>query len=208
MSPRPQNFIRKVLPGVTGLALFALTFQVKTAQGAEITETTTLGTLLDQRCSKQIRVPGQQFSSDGRIRADQIVFCVPRQADGAILTLRTSAMHNERFRGNNQSPWINLRIIDAKGNTLLEDKTFALADVASCGGYQQHVFRVPTPFDPNSAFDVRISMGGSSPDKGCTPTGTDKLVRDLQTSIRRYLRGDFTEEERNAISLLVKLLGA
>ncbi len=162
-----------------------------------------LGDLLSQSCSKKIE-GHDVFSSDGRIRADNIVYCALPQGSGALLILRTAAMQNHRYRGSNHSPWINLKLIDSKNQVLFENSQFALADVSSCGGYQQHVFKVPISTEGNDVFDVRLAMGGASPEPGaCQPTATERFARDMTTDVKRYFNGEFTDAEKSAVSLLM-----
>jgi hypothetical protein len=176
-----------------------------TFSNAYQSEAEPLGELLSQNCSK--RIDGHDvFSSDGRVRADNIVYCALPQGSGALLILRTAAMQDRRYRGGNHSPWIHLKLVNSSNQVLFENSNFALADVSSCGGYQQHVFRIPIP-NGNDVFDVRIAMGGASPEQGaCKPTATERLVRDLSTDVKRYINGEFTEAEQKAVTLLMSLL--
>ena len=153
------------------------------------------------KCSKLIR-HDTEYSSNGRIRADQIFLCISSNKESISLHYRASAMHRDAYVGIKNSPWLSLKIYDNNKKTIYSRVDFDLADVERCGGYHGHWKAVPiTSSEISQIAFYEVSLGGTGP-RPCTPQGIDRVIYDAQETVDRWTRGNLTDSERVILSII------
>lgn len=152
-------------------------------------------------CSKRIG-HGTEYSGGGRIRVDQAFLCISQDRKKASLHYRASAMHNDKYVGRDNAPWLWLSLHDGNGRQIYESSSFDLVNVERCGGYTGHWKVVPiSASDVAKVEFVEISVG-STGRRSCSPQGWDRVRYDVTQTVTRWASGDLTEAERKIFSVI------
>jgi len=111
-------------------------------------------------------------------------------------------MHNDKYVGRSNSPWLGLTLYDANGAKLFENSSFDLADVERCGGYTGHWKVVPISANDVGKIEfMEISIGNTGP-RSCSPQGFDRVVYDVKNTVNRWAQGDMTETEQKIMAVI------
>lgn len=156
-----------------------------------------------ESCDRKI-VIDDAFNTTSHIRVDQAFICVNEGMDRGVLIFRASAMTAHSYPTLNHAPWVRLYLYNRYSEVVWSDETFIGALVGPCGGYHGHAKPISARVNFSDVEYAEIHMPGSDRQgAGCgRPGGFAGIVQDLQASGRRYLRGDFTQEEQSIIKLI------
>lgn len=134
-------------------------------------------------CPKHIKVP-LAMNPQGRVRADLGLVCYDTAGERIFVFFRASAMNKATYQSGKQAPWLHLKITDKKGNKRDIDN-FEEATVMSCGGYTNHMRKLPEGFKWEDIDEVRFSLGGAAPDLKCS--GQKRTTIDLK-KVEEYVK--------------------
>lgn len=118
-------------------------------------------------CPSVTKVP-DVINPQGHVRADLGLICYAPNGESGFVFFRASAMNRATYR-TNHAPWLHLSLVRKNGSTG-RAVNFVLAEVVPCGGYTNHVQKLPDNFRQSDIQQVRFSLSNSSA-SGCAGRG-------------------------------------